>query len=108
MTNKEKALKTLEEIAQLEQNWNSYDAPPITPKAIEIARTILEITEHHYIFPNAFGGINFEWDNGDKALEIWIMADGSLEYLTMWGTKYEDEGETTLVDFMKLVSWVNS
>lgn len=69
------ALDRLVEIAALTDGWDSYGAPPIGPRVIERARTILAAfhstnTPIPFVVPNSRGGITFEWaDDGSMSVD---------------------------------------
>lgn len=65
--------KILDSFTELEENWDSYGAHPISPKAIAKARFIMETLP--WPVPTVNGGVALEWD-ADSTLEI--DADGNV------------------------------
>jgi len=74
----------LHRFANLEQNWDSYGASPIDEGLIRQALQMLlssdlEDVPKPFVVPRKDGGINFEWDFGEKFLSLEIRKDG-MEY----------------------------
>lgn len=93
------ALKTLDEISKLSEDWDSYGAAPPTAPAISAAyRLVWRVAEQFadgvahavpwVIAPLADGGIQVEWRGEGDAIEVEIAPDGSIGYLV------EHNGET--------------
>jgi len=70
----------LAELAQLEQNWDDENSPPIPEKTISAAKIVLqEIVDKHlpipYVVPVPGGNLQLEWHNvvdGDYfEIEFW-------------------------------------
>lgn len=68
----------LDYIATLENDWDSYGAPPIDPRAIAEARRLLADWPGDLPTPTptTSGGIALEFDNDDEG--ITILPDGSV------------------------------
>ena len=89
----EPALQRLDELAQLEPDWNSYGAAAMSPRAIKIAREFLksvakrlvdkvgERVRPYVVVPLADGGVQIEWRSPERDLEVEIGPDGTLGYL---------------------------
>ena len=87
------ARDTLDELAALREDWDSYGATPPTALAISLAHGILaNVAERHADIadeqalpwataPLADGGVQFEWRGPGGALEVEIGPDGALSYL---------------------------
>lgn len=102
----EKTLTRLDEIAQLEENWDSYGALPISKEAQEVATIVAEVFSAlafraPTITPTASGGISFEYysPRSDAEFSFSIDSDGRFEtvfaYLnknTSWES-YLDNGK---------------
>lgn len=107
------ALERLEEFKTLREDWDSYGAVPISPKAIDIARELAaEIVSKHalsirpagYSFdvvPTPDGGVQLEWDVDAQHLEIAIRSQGTLSYLFVTmseGARQSSTGEQVARD----------
>lgn len=75
------ALRTLQEFALLEENWDSYDALPITPEAIDVAGTMLRALR---VVPLNDGGVQIEMGH----VEIDIGPDGKVENILVGHENY--------------------
>ncbi len=83
----------LDHLGALARNWDSYEAEPISPKAISLARTVLcrsiEALERHgaqnvlpfAIAPVSDGGVQLEWRSHTGFVEIEIGSSGALSAL---------------------------
>lgn len=102
LNRKEKILKMKQKIfedtinlySELEYNWDSYNANPISTAAIKTALKIVKIlngemllSNNVSVFPMRDGGIQFEFGN-DYELEIDI--EGNLTYLKFINDKIVD------------------
>ena len=82
--------RKIAELAQLPENWDSYGSRPIRPAAIEQAADILAYLSklnlpRPQIFPVPGGGIQLEFQQERRELEIEILPDGSIEFLVVEG-----------------------
>lgn len=85
------ALKKLEELKELKDNWDSYGAPPIDKECIKRARWFLlaigpKVSRGVWSVPCSHGGVQLEWHQGAVNLEIEFKPGGGLEML------YDDIG----------------
>jgi len=67
--------RQIEELAGLEENWNSYGAQPVKKEVINRAKRLIEnIDFGHYPLPSfcpvATGGLDIDWDLDDKFLSF--------------------------------------
>lgn len=69
----------IDSFRELEQNWDSYDADPVGPKAIERAKWLLAkiSKEAYFVCPTRCGGIQIDWGTHSE-LEVEINSDGQL------------------------------
>jgi hypothetical protein len=67
-----KPVQRLDEVAALQDNWDSYGGKAPTAEAVATARQILQSTAA----PVSGGGVQLDWDNGDCDIEI--GADGKI------------------------------
>lgn len=87
------AQRKISELAQLPENWDSYGSRSIQPAAIKQAADLIAYLSKFnlpspHIFPVSGGGIQLEFEQGGRELEIEILPDGSLEFL-----KVDEKGE---------------
>ena len=87
---------TLDELAALPEDWDSYGASPPTARAISAAHGVLANVAERYVdvadehalpwatAPLADGGVQFEWRGPGGAIEVEIGPDGALNYLVEW------------------------
>jgi hypothetical protein len=89
------ALDKLTSYLDLERNWDSYDADPISPLAITLAQALLLMLDRKYagqhsdrlffVGPSPDGGVMLEWRREmsgiEQSLEIWVDSDGRFEFL---------------------------
>jgi hypothetical protein len=71
---------------KLPENWDSYGSRPIQPAAIERASEALDFLSSinlppPQIFPVPGGGLQLEFEQDGRELEIEFLPDGSTEYL---------------------------
>jgi hypothetical protein len=112
-------LARLEELSQLEPNWDSYGAAPITTNAIESAREFFgkvqaqmsdraaEAVLPSDISPIPNGGILAEWVGPAAEIEIHVGPEGKLGYLYIDkrgpDRRFEEADEISLTDALQLV-----
>lgn len=82
MTKKDELLKELEEIKELEDDWDNYGADPIDEKIIENTKFLIEnlrILPDH-IAPLPWGAIQLEWERKNPYIneEIYIEVEVCL------------------------------
>lgn len=87
------ARDTLDELARLPHDWDSYGAVPPTAAAISSAHGLLagvaeqcaDATDERILpwatAPLADGGVQFEWRGPGGAIEVEIAPDGRFGYL---------------------------
>lgn len=89
-------LRLLQEFADLEEDWDSYGARPISTAAIEIARRLIvtvagECAILYAVAPVADGGVYIEWRGPGGQLEVWVRGRGGLGYLLVSGNRVRIE-----------------
>jgi len=71
--NTKEMLDRLDQFKSLGKNWDSYGAPPINAKSIELAKTLipgLPKTETWGVYPGTGGDVQFEtWDGA--TIVVW-------------------------------------
>lgn len=105
--------ESLDRIAELPRNWDQEGGEPIGQRVLSIANELLLPLARLQppiprIAPVLGGGLQFEWRAGPRELEIEILPDGSVEYLTIDGAQTQ---EGLLPDLpkqavMSLVEWL--
>lgn len=74
----------LDELANLEHDWDSYGADPIHPRALARARRLVELISPFlgapFISPLCDGGIDIEWvsDSIEVSLEVTGTDEGVI------------------------------
>jgi hypothetical protein len=92
------ALDSLTGYLNLERNWDSYDADPISALAVSLAQALLLMLDRKHsgqysnrLFhaaPSPDGGVSLEWKRRrtesslEEFLEIYVNADGTLEFVS--------------------------
>ncbi len=97
----------LEELASLQENWDSYGACPISPEAIKAARdTVTGLAwirdiEAPVVTGTPDGDVGLCWDHGDWSLDASIDSTGLINYVFL-RTQPTEECESRTRDFVKL------
>lgn len=83
----------IDEFLQLPRNWDSYGADVISPESASCARelalfsvysSMFDVEPSSYslrVFPLAEGGIQLEWESGNRYLEVEVGPETTLAYL---------------------------
>lgn len=108
-----KSQRKIAELSRLSVNWDTYGSCPIQPAAIERALKILSLADRHGftapdIFPVPGGGIQLEWQNEKRELELEILPDATLEYLTVDENKNMEEDRLSAqpdFEILNLLRW---
>lgn len=79
-------LSRLEEFQKLEQNWDGYNADPLSNKALEFANTVAKYlisakVKIDFCAPMRNGGVQFEFNLG-KECEVEVHPNGDIYFLT--------------------------
>jgi len=111
-----RADQRLADLARLEEDWDSYGAAPIAPEAIKIASHLMRRVLMHrpyppyFVGPIPYGGVEIEWRNCDKRVEIDVRPDGSLDVLTVTGTgpstRREARQNVPIMDALRLIEGI--
>jgi hypothetical protein len=108
------AIKRLNQVLSLPQNWDSYGSCPPTNTAANKAKRILTDIDIEYflaprVVPLSGGGLQLEWEIGPRSLELHIYEDGSLEFSTIERGQDPKEGEIYVIDEVRqLFLWLLS
>ena len=114
------ALRKLDELKNLPEDWDSYGAAPISPNAIAKAKSIIisvmiafggiigNVVKLTDVIPIADGGVQLEWVGPHAELEIEISPDGniSLLYISVSEDRrnYEESKDKSLNDVYTLIA----
>jgi hypothetical protein len=84
------SLRTISELANLPDNWDSYGSPRLKSSAVQRAVEVLVAARSSYapaprIAAVSGGGLQIEWEMGARELEIEVLPDGSIEILMVEG-----------------------
>ena len=102
-------LEQLDGMRNLQANWDGYNADPILPQALELAKELVsymesmlpkESRETMFVAPGRDGSVQIEWSDATYKHELGIEIDGSLELLhvgklsgVMVSEKYPSAGQ---------------
>lgn len=87
----------LNELTELPNDWDSYGSPPVKFTNVSIALELLANLSIYnmpkpHVVPISGGGVQFEWADDDKELEIEVRANGSIEFLIVDSEENTTEG----------------
>jgi len=107
--NQIEAMRALNKITELSQNWDSYGSPPPTFLAIGLAIDVLTKIDHPSlsaasVVPTSGGGVQLEWSVGSRRFQLEILGEGSVEYLKIDETGPVEEGSLIPTDYDKIRS----
>lgn len=75
----------MEKLLTLRRGWNSYDASPIMPSAVNSALGLLIRVGWKgplpSVSPTPFGGVQLEWGTDDQAVELEFLPSGAVSIL---------------------------
>ena len=108
-----KAKYDLDRIMSLPENWDNYGSPSIPEVLYENAENFLrsleiEDIEPPFVAPVSGGGIQFEWQNKARELEIEFVRANVFGYLKIIGDEPVDEGQFSVQDYNSarlLIEW---
>lgn len=104
-----KAIQKIAGFEQLPMNWDSYGsrrvADAVIRNAIDLVMTTFDLGPVPRILPVSGGGVQFEWEKGERELEIEILPDLRIEYLLAEnGEPVEPRRDFKSID--DLLSWL--
>lgn len=119
------AMRKLDELKNLPEDWDSYGADPISPNAIAKAKSIIisvvksfsnaigDVVQLTDVIPIADGGVQLEWVGPHAELEIEISPNGTIGLLYISGSgdrrKYEESEDNSLNDvYAKIARLIHS
>jgi hypothetical protein len=81
----------LDAMLTLKSNWDGYNADPIVPEVIEVAKGFVGVLKALrgrgadetgiYVFPGRDGGVQVEWEDDAAEYEMEFNPDGSFGFL---------------------------
>lgn len=112
--------RQLQAIAALPPGWDSYGSPSPDAHIIEAARGLLlclcqaEALPKPHVNPTPRGGVQFEWEAGDRYFEVEVLAERAAAYLYVddaagmeeAGEVFEDESLEAIVSYICSVAAV--
>ncbi len=114
------ALRKLDELKNLPEDWDSYGADPISPNAIVKAKSIVtsvmiafgdiigNVVQLTDVIPIADGGVQLEWVGPHAELEIEISPKGNIGLLYISVSEgrrnYEESKDNSLNDVYTMIA----
>lgn len=111
------ALAALDRVADLPKGWDTYGSPPVPDAAVHQARALLILVRmarcpDPTVSPvPGGGGVQLEWNRGDRGVEVYIDATGGVSYLRTDSDEVVEAGLSPTrvwIHVQKLVRWVNA
>jgi len=89
----------LDRLSLLQNNWDSYGAPPIDPGIIAAARKFVEALPENFAYrprvvPMSPGNLQFEWHHQGKVLELEFETPKLIHFLQWYPQAGVEEEET--------------
>lgn len=105
----------LRQLANLPEDWDSYGSPPLTYVLLNNAQDFLDSLKFEnvpspFVAPVSGGGIQFEWRNEDRDLEVDFVEPLRVGYLKLIKNEPIEEGDLSSQDYdsdLKLIRWLN-
>ena len=105
------AIKQLQSYLHFPPNWDSYNAAPPSPKALEQAISFIKELDSfdipvYFTAPGPNGEIVVELKNEEKSAEIYFYPDEPADYVLFIGEECEEEHKLegslkTIIQFIK-------
>lgn len=104
-------LKGLFRVKLLCDNWDGEGSPRPSTIALDSASELLvslpfEDLPTPFVSPTSMGGVQLEWAQSGRELEIEILPDGSMEFLTVANGDPQNEGPITREQVPSLARWL--
>jgi len=101
-------------LSNLEENWDSYGGKPTDQIIINKTVELIQSLSFPYdemplpaVIPTSEGGLQLEWSEGGKELEIEIRSSGDIEwFMCQNGEPIEEGFVKEIAQLNSLVSWV--
>lgn len=115
------ALRRIERLARLKDDWNGYGAKPFSPELIAAVKGFVTALPDRLFEPSdeevggvapfavavANGSIQLEWHMGDRILELEFEKSGEIGYLQWWPQEgVEDEASYPASDTARSVALI--
>ena len=99
----EKAIDDLDALSTLPIDWDSYGSPKISEDLIMAAKSFLYQLEFEFIAPRVVpisgGGIQLEWQMGERELELEFIDSDNIGYLKVVNEEPIEENQFNRNDF---------
>lgn len=104
------ALKGVYKARALPSNWDNEGGEPPSEQVVHFAKAIItflpfEDLQIPFVVPTSCGGIQFEWSEGQRELELEILPDCSLEFLKVENGRPVEEGPIAIPQVYSLFKW---
>jgi hypothetical protein len=105
------AQKGLFRLKRLGKNWDGEGSLPPSTLAIDSTSELLvsipfEDLPVPFVSPTSVGGVQLEWAQNGRELEIEILPDGLMEFLTVVNGDPQNEGPITREQVPSLARWL--
>lgn len=108
------ALDDISRVASLRRDWDGEGSPAPSPAAVGIAVRLLQSLIHYslpfpFVSPLRGGGLQVEWQQAERELEVEFWDAPELEYLKVLEDGSMEEGRCPSSDFQalrQLVKWL--
>lgn len=110
----EDVLEEIEDLRDLEPNWNGYGAQAIHPAIIDAAKAFIEgllvqPLVKPLVTPLSRSRLQLEWHHSDTSLEFEFESPTVINYL-QWSPATVEESSFNIIDVdtpVKLIQWFN-
>lgn len=107
------ALKGVYKVRGLSPNWDNEGGTPPSDRLIDFAAIVvtslfLEDLPIPFVVPTPRGGLQFEWNEGRRELDVEILPDCSLEFLKVENGEPMEEGPATFFQLHGLFKWLRN
>jgi hypothetical protein len=109
--NRRPLLSELRKLADLEANWDGYQADPIDPDILKAAERIAETMPLFAglpsVVPMTRGRLQFEWHKGSRSLEIEVEDPETIHWLKFDTEGIEEEATASSYDTQAIYDLLN-
>lgn len=110
----EKAIVDLDELSTLPTDWDSYGSPKVSNELINVAKMFLSQLKYDFIdaphvVPISGGGVQFEWQIGERELELEFMDAETIGCLKVRNDEPIEESQfnrNNLQAAQKAIQWL--
>lgn len=104
-------LKGLFRLKRLSTDWDGEGSPPPSILAIDAAAQLIvslsfEDMPTAFVSPTTVGGVQIEWTQNGRELEIEFLSDGAMEHLTAIDGNPQREGPISNEQVPSLARWL--